>query len=112
MGTGDQAGGRGLRVIAHLAIVVVFVLSALGYAPVREPSAAVAAVVADASRTVQKIDGACGTPTPAITIRDASAKSADAATTSRDCQRPERQLAAVRNKRDLSGGPPDLRRAH
>jgi len=40
MGSGEeQAGARALRTIAHLAIVVVFVLTALGYAPFRERKA-------------------------------------------------------------------------
>ena len=39
MGRGEQraAGGHWPRVFAHLAIVIVFVLSALGYAPLRDP---------------------------------------------------------------------------
>ena len=40
MGSGEeQTGARALRTIAHLAIVVVFVLTALGYAPFRERKA-------------------------------------------------------------------------
>ena len=42
MGKGGQSAGAGsswLRAIAHLAIIVVFVLSALGYAPLRERAA-------------------------------------------------------------------------
>jgi hypothetical protein len=55
MGRGEEhtaAGWHWLRVIAHLAIVVVFVLSALGYVPVLERPAESARADGVANRTV------------------------------------------------------------
>ena len=62
----DPADGtsRWPRAIAHLAIVVVFVMAALGYAPFVEHSAAVTKVASGTARTVASADRACDAHTP------------------------------------------------
>lgn len=117
MGRGEEptaGGSRWPRAIAHLAIVVVFVLTALGYAPLREHTAAT--VVADANGAKAKVDRVCDPPAPgdtpagAVHVEDATPNTADAATTlPRSCQSPEGPLAFVQRKRDVDGASPDLR---
>lgn len=117
MGRTEESAAGGLRwprAIAHLAIVVVFVLSALGYAPLREHAAGVATVVADAKRAETKVARVCDAhedvAAGAVHVEDATASTAQAATArASDCPLSEGQLAFVQRKRNGDGASPDLR---
>jgi hypothetical protein len=106
-----DGGLRWPRAVAHLAIIVVFVLSALGYVPLRERKAEVVTVAADASGTMAGADRGCGTPadTRPADVDKAAVKEAGARTLVHDCDRVRAELAFTRKGR-ASGTSPDLSR--
>ena len=86
------------RAIAHLAIVVVFVMAALGYAPFVQHSTDVTKVAGGTARTVASADRACDAHTPAaqasavVQPKNMSADATDVSPKgSRNCARPEAQ---------------------
>lgn len=73
MGRGREPAAGGLRwprAVAHLTIVAVFVVAALGYAPFVEHTTDVTTVASDAGRTVASADRACDAHPPAETSAD------------------------------------------
>ena len=113
MGRGEEhtaAGWHWLRVIAHLAIVVVFVLSALGYVPVLERPAESARADRDANRTVAMSRRTCDAAAkdesaPAIVgvIGNPAAKSGGADNgASRNCELENRHRPQVHEQRDVA----------
>jgi hypothetical protein len=73
--------------LAHLAIVLVFVVTALGYAPFVEHATDATTVASDTRRTVASADRACDAHPPAETLadpihsQDTPAKTTDASPT-------------------------------
>jgi len=97
----DPANGtsRWPRAIAHLAIVVVFVMAALGYAPFVEHSTD-AKVASGTARTVASADRACDAHTPAaqasavVQPKNIPANATDVSPKgSRNCALPEAQAS-------------------
>ena len=88
MGRGREPAAGGLRwprAVAHLTIVAVFVVAALGYAPFVEHATDVTTVASDAGRAAASADRACDAHPPAsadvVHSQDLPAKTTDASPT-------------------------------
>lgn len=144
MGRGEEAvaaGGHWLRVVAHVAIVVVFVVSALGYAPFRDGAtsaqraqavqplagvrsaiwldAANLAVTVDgpANRSMAMIDRVCAALAPVggslgvVVHVEDATATTTAAALARRCDVPAGQLAFIPKPRESSDVSPRIRGA-
>ncbi len=116
MGRGDKRAVRRFRwkrAVAHLAIVVVFLMAALGYAPFHERAADVAAPAVDAHGAAAKNEHACDThagETAVASSRDTAATK-NGAVLAHDCDAARAELAFAAKRRAAGEALPDPTRA-
>jgi hypothetical protein len=109
-----DSGSRWPRTVAHLAIVVVFVLAALGYAPFREHASGARTVAGSPNRATTVVVRACEKPpgdAPAGNSQDLDSTKAGVETFTHDCERPKAELALVQKQHGGGVALPDVRRA-
>ena len=103
-----DGGSRWPRTIAHLAIGVVFVLTARGYAPLHEQ---VAGAAGDVHQAAIANERACDKPkgeAPVAAARDRAVASSGAKTLARDCDDTRAELALATKRRAAGAAAPDL----